>query len=139
MMGIRLTAAFLTMTFGLLANGQAFAQDASALSGRWTGLIGEPRSQNFPQYVLSVHIDMDRNGRPVGFVEYQAFPCAGVWHDATSQGPVWRLQETITDGITRCARHVVVELTPAADGLAVRLWPVGMESTASSGQLRRRP
>jgi hypothetical protein len=58
----------------------ASAQDAEAIQGHWTGIITEPGS--IPQYTLSVHINLDRNGFPVGLVQYGAFPCAGVWSNA---------------------------------------------------------
>lgn len=111
--------------------------ERSSLVGHWTGTIQESRGP-IVQYTLSVHIDTDLGGRPVGVVEYDAFPCTGVWNNHVRAGAAWRFSETIVEGGTRCARHVVVELTPAANGLRVRLWPAGSPRAVSTGLLHRR-
>lgn len=116
----------------------ASAQDAANLVGHWTGTISEPRSQDFPTYTLSVHLGLDNHGAAVGVVDYSAFPCTGVWTNAANNGSTWRFEETITDGTTVCAQHGVIELTPRSSGIDVRLWPVGYESSPSTGRLVRR-
>jgi hypothetical protein len=114
-----------------------FDQSPGALVGHWTGIIDEAGS--IPQYTLSVHINLDRDGNPVGTVEYDAFPCAGIWTSAQSQGDRWALQETITENVDRCAEHVVITLEQSgANGLQVTLLPVGAEGSPSSGMLMRR-
>jgi hypothetical protein len=132
-MDVRL--AFYVVIALLLCAAPAHAQ-TDTLSGHWSGIITEPRSQNFPAYTLSVHLGADEEGRPVGIVQYDAFPCAGVWTFARMNGQAMRFNETIVDGVDQCAQHVVVELTPRVGGLDVRLWPVGGEAEASTGRLR---
>lgn len=108
-----------------------------AMVGHWTGMITEQGS--IPQYTLSVHINLDRNGNPVGKVEYDAFPCAGVWTSAARQGERWALQETITENVPNCAEHVVITLyQQSANSLEVTLLPVGASGPPSSGTLMRR-
>jgi hypothetical protein len=108
-----------------------------AMVGHWTGVITEQGS--IPQYTLSVHLNLDRNGNPVGKVEYDAFPCAGVWTDARRQGDHWTLQETITDNVDRCAVHVTITLEQqSANSLQVALQPVGSDGPPSTGMLLRR-
>lgn len=112
----------------------AFAQDAESLQGHWTGIINEPGS--IPQYTLSVHINLDRNGLPVGLVQYDAFPCAGVWSNATQRDGAWTFDETIVIDTPNCAEHVMIALRPNGDVLDVRLGPAAL---ISRGQLQRRP
>lgn len=138
MTNVRSVLITLSIALMLLLSPSAYAQEDASLSGHWTGLIHESRSTDFPQYTLSVHIDTDRGGRPVGVVEYDAFPCAGVRDNASLSGSVWRLDETITRGGDRCARHVIIELTPRGNVIDIRLWPPGLEDMPSSGQLHRR-
>jgi hypothetical protein len=110
------------------------------LSGDWSGIVLEPRSLAHPQYQLSVRIEPDGNGRPVGAVRYDDYPCAGVWSEGTRRGSVWHFQETITEGRTLCASNVVIELELTVDGdfLNVRLYPVGAQNMPSRGTLNRR-
>lgn len=112
----------------------ASAQDAESLKGHWTGIIDEPGS--IPQYTLSVHINLDRNGRPVGLVQYDAFPCAGVWDNAVKRERSWTFDETIVVDTRNCAEHVMIELRPEGNELVVRLGP---STLTSSGRLTRRP
>lgn len=112
----------------------AFAQDAESLKGHWTGIIDEPGS--IPQYTLSVHINLDRNGHPVGLVQYDAFPCAGVWSNAVKREGSWTFDETIAIDTRNCAEHVTIELRPNGNALDVRLGP---STLTSSGRLTRRP
>ena len=116
----------------------AIAQPDAIPAGHWSGVINEPHSQSFPQYTLSVHIDADHSGNPVGVVEYDAFPCVGAWLHSARQPSGWRFDEVIVRGVDRCSRHVVIMLTPRDGGLDVRLWSVGHESQVSTGHLRRR-
>jgi hypothetical protein len=51
---------------------------------------------------------------------------------------LWVFDETITEGGDRCARHVMVELTPRSDAIDIRLWPVGLENMPSTGRLQKR-
>jgi hypothetical protein len=95
---------------------------------------------SIPQYTLSVHINVNADGLPVGTVAYDAFPCAGVWANATRRDEVWTLAETITEGVDNCAAQVVVTLTQrGANGLEVTLAPVGFDGPPSTGMLQRRP
>lgn len=112
----------------------ASAQNAESLEGLWTGIIDEPGS--IPQYTLSVHINLDRNGRPVGLVQYDAFPCAGVWSNAVEREGSWTFDETVVIDTRNCAEHVMIELRPNGDALDVRLGPSAL---TSSGRLTRRP
>src|SRR5262245_34644515 len=107
----KLVAAIASLGFAALFATPAAAQvdrSPGAMVGHWTGMITE--HGHIPQYTLSVHINLDRDGNPVGKVDYDAFPCAGVWTDARRQGERWRLQETITENVDRCAVHVVITL-----------------------------
>jgi hypothetical protein len=112
----------------------AAAQDAASLEGHWTGIISERGS--IPRYTLSVHINLDREGRPVGIVQYDAFPCAGVWSNGTLSNGVWSFDETIVENQPNCAEHVRVELRPSGDAIDVRL---GATTLSAAGQLVRRP
>jgi hypothetical protein len=112
----------------------ASAQGAESIQGHWTGIIDEPGS--IPQYTLSVHINLDRNGLPVGLVQYDAFPCAGVWSNAVKQEGGWTFDETIVIDTPNCAEHVMIELKPNGDALDIRLGPSAL---MSSGRLERRP
>ena len=136
-MGSRFLSTMMALTAALAAT-PALGQGTAGLAGHWTGTISEPRSRNHPQYTLSVHIDLDRNGQPVGEVHYEAFPCSGIWAGAQPMGAGWRFDETITNGRAHCAHHVVIELMPGDGALNVRLWPVGMENEPGSGRLLRR-
>lgn len=112
----------------------ASAQDDASIQGHWTGIINEPGS--IPQYTLSVHINLDVNGLPVGLVQYDAFPCAGVWNNAVKREGVWTFDETIVIDTPNCAEHVMIELKPTGDALDIRLGPSAL---ISSGRLHRRP
>lgn len=133
-------AAALLGFFATLSATPAAAQvdrSPGAMVGHWTGMITEQGS--IPQYTLSVQINLDRNGHPVGKVEYDAFPCAGVWTGAQRQGDRWTLQETITEDVSNCAEHVVITLEQSgANGLSVVLLPVGFDGPPSTGILTRR-
>lgn len=125
--------------------------DPSALVGTWQGVVLEPRSLTQPQYPLSVRIEADSSGQPVGAVQYPSFPCTGVWSSPTLHGTVWRFKETIieggargsemtaSDGTPLCAADVVIELEVTGDRefLNVRLYPNNYESQPSRGTLRR--
>jgi hypothetical protein len=130
----KLLATLATLALTAVMAPSAAAQSAETLTGHWTGIINEPGS--IPQYTLSVHINLDRDGRPVGVVQYDAFPCAGVWSNASQAGGVWTFDETIVESVPNCAEHVMIELTPAGDVIEVRL---GARGLTSSGELRRRP
>ncbi|MGD9966818.1 MAG: hypothetical protein AB7T59_09880 [Hyphomonadaceae bacterium] len=130
----KLLAALATLICTAALAAPAAAQSAEALAGHWTGIVNEPGS--IPQYTLSVHINLDRDGRPVGVVQYDAFPCAGVWSNGAHSGGVWTFDETIVADIPNCAEHVTVELRPHGDVLQVRL---GSSDLTSAGELRRRP
>jgi hypothetical protein len=136
----KLIAAAASLGFAALIAAPAAAQvdrSPGAMVGHWTGVITEDGS--VPQYTLSVHINLDRNGNPVGKVEYDAFPCAGVWTDAHRQGERWTLQETITENVANCAVHVVIALEQqSANSLEVSLAPVGHDGPPSTGMLVRR-
>jgi hypothetical protein len=133
-----LVAAGLAMAAPASAQGADPPSAADMLRGHWTGPIDEPDS-DIPRYTLSVHIDTDAIGRPLGTVRYDAFPCAGVWSDVSRDGAVWRFEETITEGGANCARHVRIELTPGGDTIAVRLRDEAYDGAWSRGTLRRRP
>jgi hypothetical protein len=139
-MTTKLIAIVASLGFAALTTAPAAAQEdrsPGAMVGHWTGIITEQGS--IPQYTLSVHINLDRNGNPLGAVEYDAFPCAGVWTNAERRGERWTLQETITEDVTRCAVHVVVTLEQrGANGLEVTLLPVGYDGPPSTGMLQRR-
>jgi hypothetical protein len=136
----KLIAAIASLGFAVLFAAPAAAQvdrSPGAMVGHWTGVITE--QGDIPQYTLSVHINLDRSGSPVGKVEYDAFPCAGVWSDAERRGDRWTLQETITENATRCAVHVVITLEQqSANSLQVALTPVGSDGPPSTGTLMRR-
>jgi hypothetical protein len=136
----KLIAVVASLGFAALFAAPAAAQvdrSPGAMTGHWTGVITE--AGDIPQYTLSVHINLDRNGVPVGKVEYDAFPCAGVWTDARRQGEYWTLQETITENVTNCAVHVVITLEQqSANSLAVTLATVGYDGPPSTGTLLRR-
>ncbi|QGZ94163.1 hypothetical protein [Terricaulis silvestris] len=136
----KLIAAIASLGFAALIAAPAAAQidrSPGAMVGHWTGVIAE--NGDIPQYTLSVHINLDRDGDPVGKVEYDAFPCAGVWTDARRQGERWTLQETITEDVDRCAVHVVITIEQqSANSLEVSLQPVGNDGSPSTGMLQRR-
>jgi hypothetical protein len=136
----KLIAAIASLGFAALFAAPAAAQvdrSPGAMAGHWTGMITE--QGDIPQYTLSVNINLDRNGNPVGTVEYDAFPCAGVWTDARRQGERWTLQETITENVERCAVHVVITIEQqSANSLEVTLQPVGHDGPPSMGILWRR-
>ena len=133
-----MSRAVVALVFAAGLAGPALGQDAAELTGHWTGIIDE--QGDIPQYTLSVHINLDPNGDPVGLVEYDAFPCAGVWNSATSDRGRWLLVETITTNVGICAEHVAIELTPRSDGdIDIRLAPIGFEVTPATGTLRPRP
>jgi hypothetical protein len=137
----KLIAAIASLGFAALIAAPATAQvdrSPGAMVGHWTGMITEQGS--IPQYTLSVHINLDREGNPVAKVEYDAFPCAGVWTSAARRGEHWTLQETITENVPNCAEHVVITLEQqSANSLAVTLMPVGSDGPPSTGTLMRRP
>jgi hypothetical protein len=136
----KLIAAVASLGFAALFAAPAAAQvdrSPGAMIGHWTGMITEQGS--IPQYTLSVHINLDRNGHPVGKVEYDAFACAGVWTDAQRQGEHWTLQETITEDVPSCAEHVVITLNQqSANSLEVTLQPIGSDGPPATGMLMRR-
>lgn len=135
----KLIAALALLAFAACATPAAAQVDRSpgAMVGHWTGMITE--QGDIPQYTLSVHINLDRAGNPVGKVEYDAFPCAGVWSDARRQGERLTLQETITENADRCAVYVVITLyQQSANSLEVSLAPVGSDGPPSTGTLLRR-
>ena len=136
----KLLAAVASLGFAALIAAPAVAQgdrSPGAMVGHWTGVITE--RGDIPQYTLSVHINLDREGEPVAKVEYDAFPCAGVWTAAQRQGERWTLQETITDNVDRCAEHVVIMLhQQSANGLEISLAPVGGDGPPATGTLIRR-
>lgn len=136
----KLIAAIASLGFAALFAAPAAAQvdrSPGAMVGHWTGVITE--QGDIPQYTLSVHINLDRNGDPVATVEYDAFPCAGAWTNARRQGERWTLQETITENIERCAAHVVITIEQqSANSLEVTLQPVGYDGPPSTGMLQRR-
>lgn len=110
------------------------AQDAAALEGHWTGIVAERGS--IPRYTLSVRLNRDRQGQLVGIVQYDAFPCAGVWSNATFSNGVWSFDETIVENQSNCAEHVRVEIRPNGDAIDVRLGPTTL---SAAGTLTRRP
>lgn len=136
----KLIAAAASLGFAVLLAAPAAAQvdrSAGAMVGHWTGLITEAGS--IPHYTLSVHMNVDPDGLPIGSVEYDAFPCAGVWTYASREAEAWTLRETITEGDDKCAQHIVVTLTQrGANGLEVTLAPVGSDAPPSTGMLQRR-
>jgi hypothetical protein len=115
----------------------ASAQTASSLVGHWSGAVREDGS--IPIYTLSVHLALDTAGRLVGLVEYDAFPCAGVWSNAQFTGGAWRLEETITVNKPNCAPAVDIELSPVGRTISVRLRPIGSSANWSTGVLYPRP
>ena len=132
---LKFTTALATLSLAsAICVSSASAQDAEAIQGHWTGIITEPGS--IPQYTLSVHINLDLNGLPVGLVQYDAFPCAGVWSNAVKREGGWTFDETIVIDTPNCAEHVMIELKPSGDALEVRLGPSAL---ISSGRLQRRP
>lgn len=136
----KLIAAIASLGFAALFAAPAAAQvdrSPGAMVGHWTGIITE--QGDIPQYTLSVHINLDRNGDPVATVEYDAFPCAGAWSNPRRQGERWTLQETITEDVERCAAHVVITIEQqSANSLQVTLQPVGSDGPPSIGTLQRR-
>ena len=136
----KLIATIASLAFAALFAAPAAAQvdrSPGAMVGHWTGVITE--QGEIPQYTLSVHINLDRDGNPVGKVEYDAFPCAGVWTEARRQGERWTLQETITENVDRCAEYVVITLhQQSANSLEISLDPVGSDGPPSTGTLLRR-
>lgn len=125
------------LVFAASSAAPALGQDAGELVGHWSGIINEQGS--IPQYTLSVHINLDPNGDPVGLVEYDAFPCAGVWNNARHDKGTWLLIETITVNVGTCAEHVTIALTPGGDGsLDVRLAPIGADVEPAVGTLQLR-
>lgn len=132
---LKFTMALATLSLAsTICVSNASAQGAEMIQGHWTGIINEPG--NIPQYTLSVHINLDRNGFPVGLVQYDAFPCAGVWSNAVKSEGGWTFDETIVIDTPNCAEHVIIALKPNGDALDVRLGP---SELISSGQLQRRP
>jgi hypothetical protein len=136
----KLIAAIASLGFAALFAAPAAAQvdrSPGAMVGHWTGVITE--DGDIPQYTLSVHVNLDRNGNPVATVEYDAFPCAGVWTEARRQAEHWTLQETITENVDRCAEYVVITLyQQSANSLEISLAPVGGDGPPSTGTLIRR-
>jgi hypothetical protein len=136
----KLIAAIASLGFAALFAAPATAQvdrSPGAMVGHWTGVITE--QGEIPAYTLAVHINLDRDGNPVGKVEYDAFPCAGVWTEARRQGERWTLQETITENTDRCAVYVVITLyQQSANSLEISLAPVGSDGPPSTGTLIRR-
>lgn len=129
-------------TLALLAPLPALAQemmerDPNALRGHWTGLISEPGAP-IPAYTLSVHIGLDASGEPVGISRYDAFPCAGAWSNSAFRGDRWSMEESIVDGIGKCAEQVMVELVPNGDVMDVRLTPFMSDAPPATGRLTRR-
>ena len=123
--------------FGLTAASATLARSGEGVTGYWTGTIAERDGGEVVEYDMSVAIDLDRAGQPVGLVSYD-LGCVGVWTHAARLGPVWRFRETITGGRANCAPHAEVELGPVGDGFRVRLMPVG-QSNIGDGTLRRQP
>jgi hypothetical protein len=136
----KLIAAVASLGFAALIAAPAAAQvdrSAGALVGHWTGMITE--QGEVPQYTLSVHISLDMSGDPVGTVEYDAFPCAGVWTNSLWRGEFWSLEETITENTDRCAPQVLVKVEQrGANGLQVTLQPLGSDNPPATGMLVRR-
>lgn len=136
----KLIAAIASLGFAALIAAPAAAQvdrSPGAMVGHWSGVITEVG--DIPQYTLSVHINLDRQGNPVAKVEYDAFPCAGVWTSAQRAGERWTLQETITENVDRCAEYVVITLyQQSANSLEISLAPVGSDAPPSTGTLVRR-
>lgn len=128
---------FLALAAALtLSPPHASAQDSSPLTGNWRGDITERFEGETTHYRMFVSIDADRRGRPVASVSY-SLECRGVWINPEQSGRTWHFEETITAGRDNCAWQAEVELTPGADGLHVRLAPVGVPEQLGQGVLRR--
>ena len=127
----------LALLSALMAAAAPASAQTSSLVGHWSGAIREDGS--IPIYTLSVHLGLDTAGRLVGLVQYDAFPCAGVWTNAQVAGNAWRLEETITVDRPNCAPAVDIELTPAGETMSIRLRPIGSTASWSTGVLSRRP
>jgi hypothetical protein len=114
----------------------ASAQNTQILTGNWRGDVTERYQNETTRYRMFVSIDADRNGRPVASVSY-SLECRGVWINGAQSGHAWHFEETITAGRDNCAWQAEVELTQEADGLHVRLWPVGVPEQIARAVLRR--
>jgi len=138
----KLIAIAASLGFALMLVGPAAAQEdrsPGALVGHWTGIITEPGGGELSQYTLSVHIAVDMSNDPVGTVEYDAFPCTGVWTNAHWRGETWTLEESITEGVDRCAPQVLITVAQrGANGLEVTLQPIGADAPPATGMLQRR-
>ncbi|MGE3149923.1 MAG: hypothetical protein AB7K04_12740 [Pseudorhodoplanes sp.] len=123
--------ALLAMTSSALA-----AQTAEPIEGRWSGFVSEPQG-SIPRYRVNLTIGIDREGRPLASVRYDAFPCSGVWTDALQVRGRWRFRETILDNPRGlCASHGDIELELTGEGLNFR-WALPAEAVTASGQLTR--
>jgi hypothetical protein len=139
---MRTTLITLLATALTLAPPQAAAQDVppapdtQPLIGQWRGDVTERYQGEVSHYRMFVSIDADRNGRPVASVSY-SLECRGVWINPERRGRVWHFEETITAGRDNCAWQDEVEIRQEADGLHVRLWPVGEPEQLAQAVLRR--
>jgi len=140
-MGFR-NGALLTLAASLLSTAPAsgqdvpLARDTQLLVGQWRGDVVENYHGEVSRYRMFVSIDADRNGRPIASVSYN-LECRGVWINGELRGRIWHFEETITAGRDNCAWQDEVELTREADGLHVRLWPVGVPEQLAQSVLRR--
>jgi hypothetical protein len=122
---------------GALLPTASSAQEGRQLVGHWTGIIAETVEGENARYRISVHLDLDRSGRPVAVVSYD-LGCAGVWTNAERRGSGWNFEETITEGRDNCASHGEVELVVSGGRLDVRLIPLGQDNIGD-GMLDRQP
>jgi len=135
-------SALLTLTAALFSTAPAAgedvvpAPDTQLLIGQWRGDVVERYHGEVTRYRMFVSIDADRNGRPVASVSYN-LECRGVWINGELRGRTWHFEETITAGRDKCSWQDEVELTREADGLHVRLWPVGVPEQLAQSVLRR--
>lgn len=123
---------------GLLSAAPAAGQSSAGgdAVGTWSGLI-EEEGADTPAYTLTVSIDRDQNGDPVGTAAY-SLGCQGVW---IMPGHVTRgleFDETVTAGRDNCAPHVYVEAEVRGNVMDVVLRTAGT-NYYSRGTLFRMP
>ena len=128
--------AAVAMLAALIVGGPALAQDAAALTGRWTGEVSEPGA-DIPRYRMQANIVIDRGGVPIGTVRYEALNCAGAWVGTVGAAGM-RFDEIITeDEAGRCDPEMEVELVPQGDRMTARFRDHGSAEVRATATLRR--
>lgn len=88
--------------------------DVEKWLGTWSGPVDQEGSRPY-----SVQLHLEHDGQTVvGTVVYPELSCSGVLNDASLEGGVLSITETITEGTANCFSPVALELTLSENEIA---------------------